>query len=200
MRNSRGFTLLELLVALGIFGLVAAMAYGGLQTVLNAREQTTRQLERLAGLERAMLFLGRDLIQIVDRPIRDELGDARPALIGGEAHNNSLELTRSGWANPAEARRSTLQRVGWELKEESLFRSAWGVLDRAHDSEPYSVPMLRGVQDFTIRFLSAQREWTDSWPSPEENAPALPLAISVSLELEDWGTVERLWSVPGGGV
>ncbi|SCZ64885.1 type II secretion system minor pseudopilin GspJ [Thiohalomonas denitrificans] len=199
MRRQRGFTLLELLVALGIFGLVAAMAFSGLRTVLDAREQTARHAERLAELERTMLFLGRDVIQTVDRPIRDELGDTRPALSGGEGHP-ALELTRSGWANPTGAQRSTLQRVGWEFREERLYRSAWRVLDRAHDSEPYSVPMLRGVRELTIRFLDADREWSDSWPPPEENTPTLPLAISVSLELEDWGAVERLWMVPGGGV
>lgn len=198
VKGHRGFTLLELLVALGVFGVVAAMAYGGLQTVLNAREETARHSERLAELERTMLFLGRDVIQIVNRPIRDELGDSRPTLVGGEGHQ-SLELTRDGWANPANARRSTLQRVGWELKGESLFRSAWRVLDRAHDSEANSFAMLRGVQEFKVRFLGSNREWSDSWPL-QGNAPVLPLAISVSLELEDWGAVERLWMVPGGGV
>ncbi|WP_303902872.1 type II secretion system minor pseudopilin GspJ [Thiohalomonas denitrificans] len=199
MRKHRGFTLLELLVALGVFGVVAAMAFSGLRTVLDAREQTAQHAGRLAEVERTMLFLGRDVIQIVDRPIRDELGDTRPALIGGEGHR-ALELTRSGWANPTGAQRSTLQRVAWELRDDNLFRSVWRVLDRAHDSEPYSVPMLREVRELTIRFLDADREWSDTWPPPQGNSPALPLAISVSLELEDWGVVERLWMVPGGGV
>ncbi|MHB8746444.1 MAG: PulJ/GspJ family protein, partial [Gammaproteobacteria bacterium] len=36
----RGFTLLELLVAVGVFAVMAVMAYGGLKSVLDSRKQT----------------------------------------------------------------------------------------------------------------------------------------------------------------
>ena len=35
-----GFTLLELLVALAIFGLLASLSYGGLQTVMTQQSMT----------------------------------------------------------------------------------------------------------------------------------------------------------------
>ncbi len=201
----RGFTLLELLIALAIFGFIAAMAYGGLSTVLKAEQETERQAARLASLETALLLLGRDLAQASGRGIRDEFGDPQPALRGSD--EGPLELTRAGWANPAGQRRSSLQRVSWALDDDTLVRAGWIVLDRAQDSTAYSQPLLEGVREFDVRFLAANGEWHDSWPPPAALSAGTtgntaspderPRAVEVSLELEDWGNFRRLFEVPG---
>ena len=184
---TRGFTLLELLIALGIFSLLSVMAYGGLKVVLSAREQTAAQSERLARLERAVLFLGRDIVQAVDRPVRDALGDPLPALTGGEGAG--VELTRSGWSDPAGTQRSALRRVAWVLDGRALVRKTWPVLDRAQASEPYPVNMLEGVQALKWGFLTAEGDWIDDWP-PEESTSALPRAIRTACcwTAKNWST------------
>lgn len=197
MRAQRGFTLLELLMAIAIFGLVAAMAYGGLNTVLSARERIAAESERLAELETALLMLGRDVSQAVNRPVRDSLGDTLPSLQGGEAL--PLELTRAGWANPTGRARSTLQRITWGVEEEHLVRAGWPVLDRAHDTEPFKTPLLDGVRGFTLEFLAADREWHERWPPPDGAGDEMPIALRIGLDLEAWGTITRLFRLPGGG-
>ena len=57
MSNSKGFTLLELLVALAIFGLLAAMSYGGLQAVLNQQWHTEQAADSLAELQKMYLLM-----------------------------------------------------------------------------------------------------------------------------------------------
>ena len=47
-----GFTLLELLVALAIFGLLAAMSYSGLQAVLQQQSYTEEAATRLGELQK----------------------------------------------------------------------------------------------------------------------------------------------------
>ena len=61
--NATGFTLIELVVALAIFALLSVMAYSGLRLVLDARERTAQQAERLATLQLAFTVIGRDLEQ-----------------------------------------------------------------------------------------------------------------------------------------
>ncbi|MGB5440345.1 MAG: prepilin-type N-terminal cleavage/methylation domain-containing protein, partial [Gammaproteobacteria bacterium] len=51
----RGFTLLEMLVALAIFSLLAVMSYGGLAAVLEQQFRTEAEAERLAALQKAYL-------------------------------------------------------------------------------------------------------------------------------------------------
>jgi len=193
-RYSRGFTLIELLVALVIFVLLAVMAYGGLTRVLDARDSFERHNDRLSALQMTFMLMGRDIEQAVDRPIRDAFGDPLPALSGDQL---GLELTRDGWRNPGGFMRSRLQRVGWRLDDDGLHRLAWAVVDRAPDSEPVQPVMLDQVEGLVIRFLNEQGQWFDQWPPSQANATQLdlPKAVEVTLELDDWGEIRRLFRV-----
>lgn len=194
--RSTGFTLLELLVAIAVFGLVAMLAYGGLASVLAAREETAAAAQRLHALQLTMLMLQRDLDQVVPRGIRDEYGDDRPALHGG---TDWIEFTRGGWFNPTEQARSQLQRVAYTLRERALLRAYWQVLDRAQDSAPQQTPLLEQVRALRVRFLDARREWHETWPPLAQGAATaaapLPLAVELTVELEQWGSITRLFRV-----
>ena len=196
-----GFTLLELLVALGIFALLAAMAYGGLNTVMKAKAVTDKHATRLSQLQMTFLWLGRDIEQTVERSIRDEYGDNQAAVLGVEAGRYQLELTRAGWRNPAGRARSNLQRVAYGLRDGELIRAYWRVLDRAQDSQPLETVLLDGVNKLELRFLDDKNQWTDSWPdntlgSQSGDTPsAPPRAVEVTVETEAEGSITRLFRV-----
>lgn len=204
-RNCRGFTLLEMLVAVAVFAVISVMAYGGLDTVLQAKARTEVHAQRLSELQMAMLMLERDISQTVPRGIRDSYGDAQPPLVGGGENQTMLEWTRAGWANPTGRVRSDLQRVGYRLEQEQLVRDNWMVLDRAQDSEPYRAILLEGVESFSVRFMDERRKWQESWPpqtlatdpgtQSNTGAAGLPVAIEVKMELTDFGEIVRLFRV-----
>lgn len=78
----RGFTLVELLVAVAIFAVIAALAYGGLDSVIHQRTRTREVMHRLRTLQLAITIMTDDLSQIEPRPVRDPLGGAPlPALV-----------------------------------------------------------------------------------------------------------------------
>lgn len=192
-----GFTLLEMLIALAIFSLLAIMSYGGLRTVMAQQEQTEAAAERLSALQKTYLIMQRDIEQFVPRPIRDEYGDTQPALTGGE----TLQFTRGGWYNPLNYPRSSLQRVGYARDDQQLVRYVWRVLDRAQDSEPLTEPLLEDVDEMRIRYLAGNNEWLEQWPpvqvvsAPQVSAD-LPRAIEVTLEHEYYGPLVWLFQLP----
>jgi general secretion pathway protein J len=203
MRNpasvaSAGFTLLELLVALSIFGLVATLSYSGLQAVMTQQSQTEIAADRLSELQKLYLIMQRDIEQVVLRPIRDEYGDVQPPLVGGE----TFQLTRAGWRNPAGRQRSNLQRVGYALEEQQLVRYSWVVLDRAQDSEPLVQRLTEAVEQMQIRYLGVDNEWKEQWPDTETLAdPAiapspLPRVVEVTIEHEMYGPIVWLFQLP----
>lgn len=216
MMKSRqsGFTLLELLVAMGIFALMAAMAYGGLNAVMKERQVTEQHAARLAQLQTSFLWLGRDIGQAINRPIRDEYSDSQPAMSNAEFGPYQLEFTRSGWRNPARRARSNLQRVAYSVRENQLIRFYWNVLDRAQDSEPQETVLLDGVTKMELRFLSmngssqgagqqsgqGNQQWADAWPASAQGVQStddLPLAVEVTLETEAEGRLTRIFRVTG---
>ncbi len=209
-RTQRGFTLLELLVAVGVFAVMSVMAYGGLKTVLDSRQQTDAQAKRLAAVQLTFMRLERDIEQMTARGIRDEFGDVKAPLLTVSNSDVVVEFTHTGWSNPTNAPRSHLQRVGYALKDKQLLRAYWLVLDRAQDSKPIQTAMLDKVKNVEWRFMDNAGKWQTQWPpattaSPQPQTPTppgqtlsqLPRAVEVTLELDDLGRLTRLFSVPG---
>lgn len=198
MRRSaiRGFTLLELLVALTVFAFISVIAYTGLHTVLQGKERTELHAAKLQKLQSAILLLERDLLQFTARPIRDEYGDTQPAMKSADFGDYLLEFTSGGRPNPGGLKRSSLQRIAYGIRDNKLVRFLWPVLDRPSVVEPYSLALLDGVRGFNCRYLKVDRKWTEQWPPVGGNATDLPLAIEINLELETMGEFRRLIPLP----
>lgn len=200
---SAGFTLLELLVALSIFALISAMAYGGLQSVMTQQQQTGARSERLADLQKAYRIMQRDLEQIVSREIRNEFGDRIASVVGGSGFDG-VEFSRAGYPNPAGFLRSDIQRVAYVPDQDTLLRRTWRALDRAQDSEPDEQKLVESMSRFSMRFLDQGNEWQERWPpAPDQGGvvpglpvSALPVAVEVQLELDELGTLTWLFSLP----
>jgi type II secretion system protein J len=122
---------------------------------------------------------------------------------------NALDLvvlTRTGWANPAGVQRPALERVSYRLVNGKLRRLHWPELDVAQATTPATQDLLDHVKSVTFRYLTDARQWTDQWPpatsvvlSPLAANPTLrirPLAVEVTLELEDWGRIVRVIEIP----
>lgn len=197
--NSRGFTLIELLVAMAIFAVVAVMAYGGLDSILKARNSSEVAAQKLAALQTSFAILERDIEQAANRAIRDNYGDEQPPLVGSD---DTLEFTRSGRRNPAGFSRSHLQRVAYAIEDEALMRASWQVLDRAQDSDAISGPLFEEVESVAFSYLDDKLKWQSEWPVrnlSQQNAPppGLPKAIEMTIETEEWGEIRRLFRVAG---
>lgn len=200
-RPDRGFTLLELLVALAIFALLSVLSYSGLSTVLNTERVLNDEMDRLTEIQRSMAIISRDFRQAIDRPIRDEFGDVQPAFSGSSLNITSdtpiVELTRTGYSNPLGIKRSAIQRIAYRFEDNVLLRESWRVLDRAQDSQPDSIQICENIDAIEIRYLDHEQNWHDQWP-PEDidyQGPQLPLAVEINLELTDWGDIARLVAI-----
>lgn len=189
--SQRGFTLLELLVALTIFALIGVGAQRVLITVLTSGERAERQSVAVSELQRAVALIGRDIEQMTPRRGRDAYGGARPALLTG-AEGELMHFTRRGWQSLLPMRRSELQPVAYRLEGGVLQRLYWNVLDPVPDSRPQMQSLLGGVQSAVFRFLDASGQWRDRWPVGEDE---LPLAVEMALETATFGTIRRVWEV-----
>ena len=207
-----GFTLVEVLVAMAITALISVMAYTGLSSALSGAESMRAAATRAHEINQALSMLSRDLRQVVNRPVVDELGQLSPAFSGGELASDSLVLTRAGWHNSTGAPRSALQRVRWWLEDDQLWRGYFPVLDRTAGTEAVETAVLDEIERFEVRFLSAlsvlesdrndvidRRNWQDNWItdlSQPGQLPAPPAAVEVVMEVVGLGEVRRTYVLP----
>lgn len=197
-RTNLGFTLMEMLVALAVFvviGLLCAQLMG--RTLAN-HEIVSDRTERLAEVQRAMLMLKRDIMQITERPVRDMLGDARGSILIGS--DGLMEFSRLGWRNPLRQPRAEVQRVAYVVEDGDLYRAWWSVLDRAQDSEPALQRLLSDVEQIEFFAVDVSAQEHTYWPLLAEEAgrPERRLAaIAMRLESRPFGVVERIWPVTG---
>jgi len=194
---NRGFTLIELLIALVIFATLSVLAYGGLNTILDADQKVRHHAERLKMLQRGWMIMGQDLTQLVGRGVRDNYGDPQPPITASEVGTIQLEFTRGGRSNPLGLRRSELQRVGYGVVDGKLIRYSWQVLDRAQDSEPQQLILIDEVGGVVLRLLDQQKQWHRSWPPLTDEESSLPIGIEVVLDLEPEGEIRRLFRTVG---
>ncbi|MEP0203498.1 MAG: type II secretion system minor pseudopilin GspJ [Halioglobus sp.] len=214
MNSQRGFTLIEVLIALAITGFVAAAAYTALSTVISGVESTRSTAQRTYEINRAFMVISRDLRQFVYRPVRDEFGETEPALSGGIASRFLLSFTRAGWHNPNDLPRSNLQRVNYLWEDDTLWRESYPVLDRSGDTQATRVRLLDDVAAVSLSFLDATaslrlgrgtdietRNWPENWivdTSRPGELPSPPAAIELTIELDDLGELRRLYTLPVG--
>ena len=194
---ARGFTSIEILVSFMIFGLIGVISSQLLSQTLNAQDDLSDRGTRLNDIHRAMQIIQRDIMQLVDRPIRDQYGDPqRPLLIGTDG---IIEFSRGGWRNPLQLPRAEVQRVGYLIQDNKLLRGYWPVLDRAQDTEPAYQTLLTEIEQLEFFALDASGNEYTFWPVPGANPsdPNTALAgILMRIEIPPFGVIERVWEVP----
>lgn len=197
-------TLIELLIAMAVFAVISAITYGAIRSAVETQRRVEARTNRFTALQMAMAVMERDILQMVDRSIRDEYGERIPALQSARDDFRLMEFTRTGWQTLAGVRGMRLRRIAYALEEDRLLRLTWNVLDRAEDSLPWSSVLLTGVENVEIGYLNTDGEWVSEWPlewmgEERPSAPGFPRAIEIRIELAGIGWIRRLLALPEGG-
>ena len=192
--NQSGFTLLEVLVAIGIFSVVAIVSYTTLDTYIQQRERLTSHYARLERLQRLFILLERDIQFSVGRKVQVD-DDLQSAMISKQ--DNILLGMTVAQADVQNASGISLKRVEWELDGNELIRAQWDVLDHAGNLEPARLLVSDDVADieFSYFIYSSDRrlETSDSLDSGQ-----MPAGIELNVTLISGGSYRRVFALAQG--
>lgn len=156
-----GFTLVELLVSLGLFALIAVAGVALVDSIIGIQARTATRLDRLDTVERTMFVIQSDLDQV------------SAGVISGGGPVLVFHRVAPGVGGIA------LQ-IRYRLVGPVLFREGAG----------RQQPVISGVASARFSFFDGAR-WVDRWPvaTPPANAPPpWPRAVAVDMRLAGEGT------------
>ncbi|AGH47575.1 type II secretion system minor pseudopilin GspJ [Paraglaciecola psychrophila] len=202
--HNAGFTLIEILVAMAIFTIIGLASTGVLNSVINSDQLSSERFEKLEELQRAMLTLERDILQIVPRKVRINSVPVSAVISGGEdvfdSDADGLGFVRAGWHNPQMLLpRSTLQAVGYRIQGQQLQRLYGNYVDNVIGYEPKVKILLSDIEDFRVSFLTQyeQLEEPEEWQETY-SSDTLPIAISITIVSKIFGEIRREFILANG--
>lgn len=192
--RSTGFTLIEVLLALAIFGVISVLAYRATAALTDGEARLSAEAQRWRNLEALFTRFEADIRQAVPR---DSRAGARTepawlALQADAAGNAALVFSRAG-AEFADEPGIAGQRIGYRLRGHAVEIAYWPQLDNAADRQPTVYTLVDGVTAFRIAYLSRAGAWRDNWPLQGE--AALPRAVRLDLKLDSGEEIERWFAL-----
>lgn len=184
----RGFTLIELMVALLILSLLAMMSFRGLGAVLDARDQVRQETVKWKRVAAFFSRFQRDAQLSAPRPVRSASGIA-PAWRGQVGAG--VEFSRFASAEGLDVAR----RVAYQLSENhEIELLLWPGLDIAPNAQPARYAVLSGVSQFELHYWDAALAWVDTWPRAERDPP-LPRAVRLRIVLASGEELVRVFAL-----
>jgi general secretion pathway protein J len=210
MMRTRGFTLIEVMIAIFVSAVMFAIGYSAINQALRDRDGINSAQARVTEIQRGMRVVAQDFAQIIARAARDTSGTGQlmPAVLATASDNILLTFSRAGWSNPAGLPRPAEQRVRYRFIDGALVREHWEAVDPALNIEPRQRVLMTRVKAVEVRFLDpVSRNWRTDWPVNAPSGPinpaqidllllTRPLAIEFTLVLDDWGRVQRVFEIP----
>lgn len=197
MQHNRGFTLLELLLAISIFSLISLAGFSIFHTVLESESSSRAKIAKLNKLQTAFILLERDITQIARRHVRmagDENSNdfIHSQNAGFSSNANGIAFIRSGWTNPGLILpRSDLQAVAYRLNDTKLERIYYNFVDPVLGEEPKVRPLLDNVTDLVFEFF-----YENKWQK-ELITGKMPLGLAIEVTTDDFGKIRRQFLVAG---
>lgn len=200
MNKKIGYTLIEVLIALAVFAIIAIITAAIMLQVFDTRERIAAEANKMNTLQLAILRIEQDTRQFVPRAVRSNDMKILSQFTGQHRY---VEFTRGGMINPmSQAMESSLSRVAYTCDHDKLIRRSWLNLDTPDRHQHHDNVILDHLHSCSFDYVSNYNQILPDWRvfklEKKQKLSAIPKAIRLTINPDNWGDMSLLFIITEG--
>ena len=177
----KGFTLIEVLISLVILSIIAIVSTNFLQSSIDLRNQSKSKVDDIKVFNLGVSTIRRDLMSVVNLPMRDNFGNQLPNFIGSNADK---KITFLGFINRIDSSRSSISRIEYLFDDTKFIRRVYFTADPYDYDDYIDSVIFNNIDDVEISFLVDNR-WFTEWPAGQTAAYMIPKLVKIEINDKD---------------
>ncbi|MGR0303942.1 type II secretion system minor pseudopilin GspJ [Acinetobacter beijerinckii] len=188
MKYKKGFTLVELLVAIAIFAVLSMLGWKVFDYLLKVKDRNAEHENHLFELQDAYQQILRDSLQIIPLTANDGQ-ELQAALV---LNDRSFAFSKAGVSDPLKQGLSPYERIEYrfDAEQKKVYRLKYSNLNIPNSVQPISSTLLQNVDDFRVTVLNPQElsQWPENLNDPNNVNELKKLPLGVKIQLTVAGT------------
>lgn len=177
----KGFTLIEVLISLVILSIIAIVSTNFLQSSIDLRNQSKLKVDDIKVFNLGVSTIRRDLMSVVNLPMRDNFGNQLPNFIGS---NTDKKITFLGFINRIDSSRSSISRIEYLFDDTKFIRRVYFTADPYDYDDYIDSVIFNNIDGVEISFLIDNR-WFTEWPAGQTAAYIIPKLVKIEINDND---------------
>ncbi len=177
----KGFTLIEVLISLVILSIIAIVSTNFLQSSIDLRNQSKSKVDDIKVFNLGVSTIRRDLMSVVNLPMRDNFGNQLPNFIGS---NTDKKITFLSFINRIDSSRSSISRIEYLFDDKKFIRRVYFTADPYDYDDYIDSVIFNNIDDVEISFLIDNR-WFTEWPAGQTAAFIIPKLVKIEINDND---------------
>lgn len=197
--QQKGFTLIELMVAIMIFAIISIISYRAISSLVTTKRVVTDAQEKWGGIARAVNKISGAWDRAIPLAARDENGVLIPAMMGKNKlsgnFDSQIELTVSGYIGDPIYGAMPPKRIGFRFVNGKLYMVTWPFMNRVPGNQPQINLLLENVDTFSAGYYYPDKQWRDTWPLDNSNFTNLPPGFKIYIKMNSGEEINRQWAL-----
>lgn len=189
-QTEAGITLLEVLVALAVFALLAVLVYGGLNNLLYNQSTLSNRQAALVNLQSGLHQIKRDFNNLLPKAIINQEGQLEPAF---RLHNDQFQTlsitTRVPYTNYGQVS-SYVHRVSYSVRDGILWRTHQPILRNQLLSPQHKRPLISGISALNWRLDKHNSSSKTTGPEARSSVWSSPKSVELSIHTQLFGWIK----------